>query len=891
MKAFFQELHAVLIGKRDDIRERIFCVIVLIEMAAAALGLIETIPFTQEPLMIGSMLLLFVVTLASLIMAVKYRLLDIAGIMVAIVMLAVVFPNTFLLNGGVYGGASIWLSVNLIYTFLMFDGKLMYVFIALDVIADLICYYVAYTYPEIIKHLPDERAIMFDSLFSVIAMGISVGIMIKYNIRTYSEKHQLVEKQKKEIEQISDSRINFFASMSHEIRSPINTIIGLNEMIIRESKEEDTLSYAKNVKKAGKMLLSLVNDILDVSQMETQKMTIVKNVYETAELFEEIIDVVSVRIQEKNLDFLINIDSNIPRQLHGDKKRIQQVLLNLLTNAIKYTEAGSVTFDVSMESLDEDEIILKMSVRDTGIGIKKEDIDNLFNIFRRVDQKRTHKIEGSGLGLNITKQLVDLMKGTISVDSIYKKGSVFTVSLPQGVIDEAPMGDIIREMQAVTPEDAKYQQLFEAPEAKILVVDDVQTNCMVIKKLLEKTKVQIDCVNSGTDCLELTKKNSYNIILMDHLMPDMDGIETLVEVRRQFNGLCKDAIIIALSANNGSQMEEFYLNQGFDTFLEKPIDGLTLERCLLSYLADDLIEYRNTALSEELSNVHRTTSRRKKRVLITTDCVAEVPNELVAKYDIGVMYLYIRTEQGRFMDTIEINSDNLSYYVTDNATTAHADSVSVEEFEDFFAEQLTKAEEIIHISMGANSGKSYGIAVEAAKSFDHVHIIDSTQICGGEGLLAVHAAQLAGAGESTEVIIESVNKVKGMIVSRYIMPSVDIFYQNGYTGKTVRNICRLLHVHPVLQMKKSRISISGIMFGDIGKARKTMVRRMLKHKHKINNEAVFVSHVALNSKDQNELSQAIMDQVEFERLYLNRAAFSTACNVGLGTFGLAYCKK
>ena len=891
MKAFFKELRAVLMGERDDIRERFFCVISLLILFCAFLGLMETLPFLKEPLMMVNLLILFLVTVVALVISVRFRRVDLAGVLLGLVLLVIVFPNIFFLNGGVIGGAAIWLCINLIYTFLMFDGITMYVFIVLDVVVNISCYFVAYYIPDILTPLPSREAIMFDSAFSVIATGFAIGVMVKFNIRTYSEKQQMVELQKKELEQLSDSRVSFFASMSHEIRSPINTIIGLNEMILRESKEEETLAYAKNVKNAGKMLLSLVNDILDVSQMETQKMTIVRNIYQTTELFEEVIEMVRTRIDEKNLEFLIHIDENIPRQLHGDKKRIQQIMLNLLTNAIKYTETGSISLDAVAEKKEEDEIILKIAIRDTGIGIKKEDIENIYNIFKRIDQKKNQRIEGSGLGLNITKQLVDLMNGTISVDSIYKRGSVFTVSLKQGIIDETPIGDMMQNIYHNSQTGEKYQQLFEAPEVKIMVVDDIQTNCMVIKKLLEKTKVSIDCVNSGKECLELAKTKAFNIILLDHLMPEMDGIETLRELRKQVNGLCKDSVVIALSANSGSDMEEFYLNQGFDAYLEKPIDSVTLEKTLLSFLTEDLIEYRNTDVDDEASNIHRTISKRKKRVLISTDCVAEIPNELIEKYDIGVMYLYIRTEKGRFADTIEINSDTLENYVTDNTTTAFADNVSVEEYEEFFAEQLTKAEELIYISLAANSGKSYGTAVEAAKSFDHVHIIDSGQVCGGEGLLVMHAAKLAMQGKTTEDIIKSVNREKNRVVSKYIMPSVGIFYQNGYTGKLMMQICRLLQLHPVLQMKKSRITITGVMIGDMKKARKQLVRYTLSHKSKIDEEAVFASHVALSIKEQNELKETINSCVSFDQLYFNRTSFSTACNVGLGAFGLTYFKK
>lgn len=892
MKWFVKELNAVLRGKRNNIHERIFCVIDIIGMFAALIALLETMIFSVEPLMIESMVILFLATLISLYIVICFRKIETASIIIGLILMCFVFPTTFFFNGGIMGGASLWLAVNLIYTFLMFDGIVMYIFIVLNVLSDIACYITVYAWPEIIKELPGYEAAMFDSVFSVVVMGLSVGILIKFNIRTYSEKHQMVELQKQELEKISDSRVLFFASMSHEIRTPINTIIGLNEIILRENKDPEISTYAKDVQNAGKLLLDLVNDILDVSQMETQNMNIINNDYNTAEIFEKLIGVINVKIKEKNLDFIIDIDEKIPKVLHGDNKRIQQVLLNLLSNAIKYTDEGSVTLSAHFDKVNEFEIVLNVSVQDTGIGIKKDEIDNLYNIFHRIETKRNRKIEGSGLGLNISKQLMDLMGGKITVDSIYKKGSTFTISLPQTVIDETPIGDVLLQIQNGIGNINSYQHIFEAPEARILVVDDVDINCRMVKKLLERTKVQIDCANSGEECLELTKQNNYNIILLDHYMSGIDGVETLSEIRKQINGLCKDSNVIALTANSESDSEEKYLNKGFDGYIEKPIDAFLLEKKIYSLLDDSLIEYRSPALRAAEIQVKKATTKRKKRVLITTDCVADIPNELISRFDIGVMYLYIRTDNGRFADTIEINSDTLTYYIDDQRVNAYPDSVSVEEYEDFFSEQLTKADEIIHISMASNSGKSFGIAKSAAKNFDHVHIIDSGHVCGAEGLLVLQAAQLAERGMGVNEIIDSVNKAKNTIAVKFVVTSPDSLYQKGYVGKIVANLSKYFHIYPVVYMKKSKITLCGFYHGDIQRVRKKLVRNMLKYKGKsINKDVVSISHVAIGTNELQELKNLIEKYVAFERVYFNKTSFSTACTVGVGALGIAYCKK
>ncbi len=887
----FTQLKNILKGKEGTLKERIFCSINVIGGLMAVLGLVESFPFANFYRVLISLLSLFFALAIGLALVIKYHAVNTAAILEGVVLCGLVLTNMFFANGGVEGGSTIWLSLNIVYACLMFEGKQRIFFICMDILADLFCYGVGYFRPEVVRQLPSREAVFIDSLFSVIMVGLTIGFMIQVYVSSYTQQQNLIEAQKQELEKAGESKDHFFASMSHEIRTPINTIIGLNEMILRENPEGITHDYAESVQNASKMLLSLVNDILDVSQMELNKMKILAYPYSSIELIKNVVSMMKLQIKEKNLELQLDIDDRIPTTLIGDRKRIQQILINLMTNAVKYTTSGTITLGIRVEERQDEQLLLKITVKDTGIGIRKENLSSIYETFKRIDDIRNDYIQGSGLGLTITKQLVDLMGGEITVDSIYSKGSTFTVLIPQKVENDKPIGIVEQIFLDDIGEDSVYHQSFEAPEAKILIVDDNAMNLKVIKSLLAATGVQIDFALSGEECLEKTLQRYYHVILLDHRMPGMDGAETLARLQAQDNGLCKESAVIALTANVGNDAQNFYRDIGFDEYLEKPIDSKLLEQYILAYLPDDIVEYcsEEVVLSDdEEMEVRRVKHKKKRRVMVTTDCVAELPHDMIKKYGIGIMYLYIQTEHGRFADTREINSDNLQQYLTDDTATAYADSVSIEEFEEFFAEQLEHAEQIIHISMASNSGKSYSIALAAAQGFDHVHVIDSQHISCGQALEVLFAARLAYNGYSAEQIITLTNNVRNQIEVSYIMPSAKIFHQNGYTSAFVAKICDVFRLRPVLKVKKSRISVGGFCIGNMQMARIHMIRKKLRHKRKIDKGAVYITHVGLNVKQQQIIQAEITKQVPFERVFLEKASFSSACNTGMGTFGFAY---
>ncbi|MCH5255115.1 MAG: DegV family EDD domain-containing protein [Lachnospiraceae bacterium] len=889
MKEQWNKFKELIFGRELELRERTFRIISLVGSVLAVFGLIESMPLLDEKTFVVAIFVLLVVFGAAFLATFKYRRVDLASMILGVLIIVIIFPIMFFLNGGLESGATVWFSLGLLYVFMMFNGKRMVFFIFLSILVDIATYIYGYQHPEVIVPLDSTGAEYLDSLFSVLAVGFAGGVMIKVQMKLFSIESAIARKQQEELERVSASKNSFFASMSHEIRTPINTIVGLNEMILRESNENVTREYAHSIQSASKMLLSLVNDILDLSQLEMKKMEIVPTQYKTTELFGNLIDMIYVRLKEKKIELQLDIDENIPSVLWGDMKRIHQVILNILTNAAKYTEKGSVTFSAHVESKEEGDVRLRITVEDTGIGIRKEDLEYIYDSFQRVDIRKNQKVEGSGLGLAITKQLVDMMEGEITVDSIYMKGSTFTVILPQKIVDETPIGDI-RFLSRSLDEEERYNRSFEAPEARVLIVDDNYMNSMVEQKLLQETKVQVDVARTGKECLEMTKRKYYHVILMDYMMPEMDGIQTLKQLRRQENGLCRDSAVVVLSANSAAESGANYLEDGFDGYLEKPIQGAALEAEILKFLPEDIIEYRmQPGESDKEAEITKVSHKKKKKVYITTDCVSDLTGDMLEKYDIGVIYVYIRTKTGRFVDTLEISSDSINQYVTDMNSNAVTESVSVNECEEFFAEALGHAEQVIHISMAKNVGESYSTAVTAAQCFDHVRVIDSGQISCGQALVVLYAGQMALEGYTADQICDRIEKIKKQVLSHYIMPSANLFYQRGRLGKLMGRMCMLFKLHPTMKMVQSDTAIVGVMGGRLENAWKRFIHHhLVKRRRKIHKGIVYICHAGCSVEQQEMIRREILKWVPFEKVVIQRTSASIACNSGIGTFGLGY---
>jgi len=402
------------------------------------------------------------------------------------------------------------------------------------------------------------------------------------------DEKKKVEEAREEAVLANQAKGRFLAQMSHEIRTPINAILGMDEIILRECKDANILEYADDINTAGQLLLSIVNEILDLSKIESGKMEIVETEYNLSTLIADLTAMISLKAQAKNLIFDIDVDNSLPVHLYGDDIRIRQILTNLLSNAIKYTKEGRVELSVKGEIKD-NTVTLYCSVTDTGIGIKEEHLTNLFEEYKRIEDGSNHHIEGTGLGLNITMRLLNLMGSKLQVQSEYGKGSKFFFELKQLITDSMTIAEYTKQ-QKQNQNPKQRTCAFTAPEAKLLVVDDNIMNRKVFAKLLEPTKMQIDQAESGFECIDKMKENRYDIVFLDHMMPQMDGKETLHHLKTLQGHPSENAVIIALTANAFVGARQQYISEGFDDFLPKPIIYKDAEELILRFLPSQLVE-------------------------------------------------------------------------------------------------------------------------------------------------------------------------------------------------------------------------------------------------------------------------------------------------------------
>ena len=432
------------------------------------------------------------------------------------------------------------------------------------------------------------------------------------SINIIKRQYEEIRIAKDEADRANNAKSQFLANVSHEIRTPINTILGMDEMILRENNDPQIQRYASDIKNSGATLLSIVNDILDISKIEAGQMNIVPDKYDITKMIKDLLSFSEIKAKEKNISFNYTIEPDLPRYLYGDEVRIKQVITNLLSNAFKYTEKGSVTLSVHYAELDNDDIALSVAVSDTGMGIKEEDRQKMFAKFERLDEQRNHHIEGTGLGLSITQNLLELMGSDLKFITEYGTGSTFGFSVKQKKMSDEKAGGFDRsEVQSVK---YSYAASFIAPKAEILAVDDNSMNLEVVRSLLKRTKVNVDTASSGKECLEKVKKHRYHIILLDHMMPEMDGIETFEKIRSEDN-FCKDTPVIILTANAVSGSKNMYLSKGFDDYLSKPVEGNALERILVEHLPEELVQKVNfscekTAADFDFENINAETGLR-----------------------------------------------------------------------------------------------------------------------------------------------------------------------------------------------------------------------------------------------------------------------------------------
>ena len=807
-----------------------------------------------------------------------------------VVLVFTMIPVAFFYNGGITAGAPNWCIIALIFITLTVQGRLRAFLLISDLAVTAGCYMLTYFVPGFVEEYSTEAAYV-DSLASLTITGLLTSSMFLFQLYVSKQERMILEKQSEEIEELNRAQSSFFSSMSHEIRTPVNTIIGLNEVILREADSAEILEDARSIEAAGKMLLQTVNDILEMSRLESGTLEIIRSEYKTGDMLSDIVNMIWVKAQEKGLNFRIDVDPHLPSKLIGDEMRIRQILLNVLTNAVKYTEKGEVTLSIQGERMGDGGIRMLYTVADTGIGIRKENIPYLFTAFKRVDEYDNQHIEGTGLGLSIVKELLDLMGGTIHVNSIYTKGSTFLIELPQEIADEAVIGQISRKGNRGESRKSTYRPVFTAPQARILVVDDTPPNLMVVEKLLRNTKVQTDTADSGREALEKTLKNRYDVIFMDHLMPEMDGIECLHQIRIQPGGLCRDCKIVALTANAGSEMDALYRREGFDGYLVKPIEGKTLEQELLCLLPADLIHLeKGSGELVETDSQYAQGSRVKKPVAITTDSSCDLPGDLIRDLDISVIPFYVRTENALFLDGIEAETVGLSAYMERGKKVEYI-APETEEMESFFADNLLRANHIIHITASRDVSKGQPVAVKAAETFHNVTVFDGGQLSSGTGLLAIYAAEMARDGHTVEEILQKLKVRKDEISTSFVIDKIDYLVRTGRTGEWVKMISAALLLHPEFQMVRGRLRTVRLFWGNRERLRKKYITSVFRRLPPDREDLLFVTHVGLSAAECRAIVEEAQQKGSFRRVIIQNASTSISTNCGPGTFGLLYRTK
>lgn len=590
-----QKYEKIFLNDETDVKYMMLNVIMSVSLVVSLIAMILNIIEDAGNFAIIACVVTFCACIFSLFTSIKLHKPKIGAITITVLVNLIVFPITFFQCGGLRSGMTSWLILGLLTVWLFLDGPAFYIMLVLSIGSVSACIALDYYKPEWISLELSNLSWHLDALSIILLVMFSVGIIFKYQTSLYNRQRERLKEQEKSIMAAMEeansanfAKSQFLANMSHEIRTPINAIMGMNEMIMRESPSDDISIYSDNIKKATGSLISLVNDILDLSTLEAGTLEIIPEKYDLKNIIGECYDAGSTRASIKDLKYNFSNDPDIPRSLIGDKVRVKQIITNLITNAVKYTTTGGVKVDFNYTKLNENTISLIVTIKDTGSGISQEYIDRMMSPYGEADKNRNHNLEGTGLGLSITKRLLDLMGGSIEISSEPGVGSTFIVSIPQGIGEIEGVGTfaVINNSR----NSKEYKPTFKAPEANLLIVDDMSINLTVLQGLLKRTQIKIDAVLSGALALDRAKEKEYDLILLDHMMPEMDGIETLHRIRKLDNAN-KDIPVVVITANAITGAKESYLEEGFDDYMSKPAKADELEKLVFKYLPEDKIIY------------------------------------------------------------------------------------------------------------------------------------------------------------------------------------------------------------------------------------------------------------------------------------------------------------
>ena len=517
------------------------------------------------------------------------------GIQITLVIICdILFPLIFFTNGGINSGLTGYFVLCIILNFFLLRGKVFFVLTLVHIVIMISCFIIGKAHPSLVIPLSSDAVRYVDTIYTILMAGFLAGFLIRFQIR-------VCESEKKKADTALRAKADFLANVSHEIRTPLNTIIGLGELELDKNLPGDTMANLEKIHDSGMSLLCIINDLLDISKIESGHFEIIPVEYQTASFINDTISMNMVLIGSKPITFQLEIDETLPRRLYGDELRFRQILNNLLSNAFKYTHEGLVWLKIhgvpcedggpSVET-GKKKIRLVCTVEDTGIGMRPEDMEKVFSTYNQADTRSTRRIEGIGLGLSICKNLVDLMGGTITVKSEFGKGSAFTVDIPQVVSDPVPIGpglaDKLSRFRFYAEKRNKRKNIRNPmPYGKVLIVDDVSTNLDVAKGMMLPYGLTIDCAASGKEAIRIIGEGKiiYDAVFMDHMMPGMDGIETVKIIRSEISGdYAKRVPIIALTANASIGSNRMFLENGFQDFLSKPIDPSKLDVILQKWV-------------------------------------------------------------------------------------------------------------------------------------------------------------------------------------------------------------------------------------------------------------------------------------------------------------------
>ncbi|MBQ8945819.1 MAG: DegV family EDD domain-containing protein [Lachnospiraceae bacterium] len=889
IRKLFNYFVAAVKDPERDFTERMYLILTVVSEIAVFIAFVGDL-LTDESMveiltLAGTLIVMPVITIICL----RRNRVDVAIKLVVALLIFFILPVIFIFGGGLRGGGFIWVIFAYMYAGMVLSGKLRTASLIAITILTGICFEIAYRLRDLI-YVHTIRMTHIDMFISVILVGLVCFLMSLIQGMVFKAENERARKEAERAEELTVSQNRFFSSMSHEIRTPINSILGLNELILRdENASDEIVKDASGIQGAGKMLLALINDILDFSKMEAGSMDIVPVDYRIGNMLSEIVNMIWLRAHEKGLKFDVSIDPKVPSVLFGDEVRIKQVIINLLNNAVKYTPSGSIGLHIESEEAGDDAVLLHISVSDTGMGIKKEAIPFLFDAFKRVDQEKNRMIEGTGLGLSIVKQIIELMGGNITVSSVYGEGSTFTAVIRQGVSDHSEIGELnIHNQQVVRT--STYESSFTAPEAAILIVDDNEMNLEVESRLLIDTEMVIDKAAGGKEALDMSLKRHYDVILMDHLMPEMDGIECMEMLRKQVGGLNRNTPVVVLTANAGSENRELYNRAGFDGYLVKPVSGESLEEMLIRHIAPEklMLSSKSMSMFEDIEAGAGYIG--KEQIMITTTCMADIPDRIIKKANISILPFLVKTDEGVFKDGIQMDSDEVMRYMKrgGNATSS---APTESDYTEFFANNLKRAHFLIHIAITTSMSDDYHVASEAARSFDNVYVVNSECLSSSTGILVMIANKLVRQGFTVEEIIAELESVKKRLKCSFIIDTTDYMVKKNLVSTKVHMLTRLLNLHPMLRIRDDRSGVGGAWIGSTRRAYRGYIRKAFPSDVIPDSEIVFITYVDVPTETLQWIQEEISRIAYFERVIFKQASAAIASNCGPGTFGILYFVK